>query len=88
MIDIAVKQEYQDPDKKGMLDSSRVPLTPAGEYPDLWTFTIKRVEPAGEERNHQRGRTVVDHEITNMRDFIKWYNGVIAHHNTIQDKII
>lgn len=88
VIDIAVKQEYQDPDKKGMLDSSRVPLTPAGEYPDLWTFTIKRVEPAGEERNHQRGRTVVDHEITNMRDFIKWYNGVIAHHNTIQDKIM
>lgn len=88
VIDIAVKREFQDPDKPGMLDSARVPATPAGEYPDLWHFTIKRIEPAGEDRNHQRGRTVVDQEITNMRDFIRWYNTVIAHHNTIQDKIM
>jgi len=88
VIDVKVKPEYQSADRPGMLDSSRVPVTPEGEYPDLWHFTIKRVEPAGEERNHQRGRTVVDAEFTTMREFIAWFNGVIENHNTIQDKIL
>lgn len=88
ILDISVKLEYQCPDKPGMLDSSRVPVTPAGEYPDLWNFKIKRVEPCGTDRRHQKGKTVVDREITSMREFLKWYNQIIEEHNTVQDKIL
>ncbi len=88
IVDVRVKPCYQDTNRPGMLDSSKVPATPAGEYPDLWTFVIKRVEPVGEERHHQMGRTVTDKEINTMPDFLRWYNEVIDQHNTVQDKIM
>lgn len=88
VIDVAVKEQYQSDDKPGMLCSTKVPETPEGEYPDLWNFTIKRVEPCGTERANQMGKTVVDCHLTSMAEFIKWFNGVIAAHNTVQDKIM
>lgn len=88
VIDVAVKKEYQSDDKPGMLCSAKVPETPEGEYPDLWNFTIKRVEPCGTDRTNQMGKTVEDCSLTSMAAFIKWYNVVIDEHNTVQDKIL
>lgn len=88
IIDMRVRREYQDPDRPGMLDSSRVPTAKVGEYPDLWEFVIKRIEPCGEERNHQMGRTVIHAEYKSMREFLVWYNEVIDKHNEIQDIIM
>jgi hypothetical protein len=88
VIDVAVRPEFQDPTRPGMLDSSRVPITPAGAYPDFWEFTIKRVEPVGLERRGQKGKLVIEHVFKNMPDFLRWYNKVIIEHNVVQDKIV
>jgi hypothetical protein len=88
VIDVKVKAEFMSADKPGMLDSSKVPPPVVGEYPDLWHFTIKRVEPVGEERNGQMGRNVEHAQFSNMRDFLRWLNNVIDNHNDIQDIIM
>lgn len=88
VIDVRVKPEYMSATQPGMLDSSLVPAPEVGAYPDLWYFTVKRVEPCGEERIGQMGRTVVHAEYANMQDFLLWYNRVIIEHNSIQDTIM
>lgn len=88
VIDVSVRSEFQDPRRPGMLDSSRVPVTPAGQYPDFWRFTVKRVEPVGLERRGQKGKLVIEHVFDSMPAFLRWYNKVIVEHNIVQDKIV
>lgn len=88
IIDAQVHPNYEDPSRPGMLDSSRVPVLAAGEYPDYWTFTIKRVEPKGTERKHQMGFAKEVLKCANMKEFLKWYNGVIDNHNLVQDQVM
>lgn len=87
VLDIRPKPEFSDPLRPQMLDSSRVPTTPEGEYPDLWIITLKKVVPAGTERNHQQGVLEDVTTFTSMRDLIKWYTKAIIDHNHVQDKV-
>jgi hypothetical protein len=88
VLDVVPKKIYADPLRPQMLDSARVPPTPEGEYPDYWEFTLKRVIPAGTERQHQQG-TLEDIAIfTSMKDLIRWYTKAIEDHNTIQEKVL
>lgn len=89
IIDMKVREEFQNKmDRPGMLDSSKVPPAKVGEYPDLWSFTVKRVEPCGEERRGQMGRTVEYANFADMKQLLVWYNSVIDEHNSVQDTIM
>lgn len=87
VVDITVKPEFQNVERPGMLDSSKVPETTVGSYPDFWHFHVKRVEPAGTDRKNQRGKLETVKKMTSMRELLVWYNKVIDDHNAIQDKI-
>lgn len=88
VVDARPKPEYVDPDRPGMLDSARVPVTEDGTYPDYWNFDIKRVVPVGENRHRQMGRHEVVAQLTNMKDFIKWYTKALLDHHETQGKVM
>nr|ULG00040.1 MAG: hypothetical protein 1 [Marnaviridae sp.]URG14537.1 MAG: RNA dependent RNA polymerase [Picornaviridae sp.] len=87
IIDIKPKRQYQHPDKPGMLETSLLPPTLDGEYMDVWDIVVKRIEPVGDDRKRQMGRSVVDKEFSSMKDFIKWYIDVIRQHSRTQTTI-
>jgi len=88
ILDVTVKREYQSFDRPGMLDSSKVPSQVVGSYPDFWNFTLKRVEPVGEDRLHQAGRTMEVAQFTSMRDLLVWFNQAVIDHNDVQTTIM
>lgn len=85
VIDLRPKEEYSK-NSGTMLDGTKVPVDDS-VYPDLWNILVKKVVPAGEERNHQRGLLVDVQTFTNIDDFLEWYSKEVVKHVADQDKV-
>lgn len=79
-----VKRRYQD--KRGFLDSSKILTTPE-DYPDRWTWTVKKVDPVKvvDAKSVQQKKatmsTILDR--VNLKEFLKFYNKAIEEHDMI-----
>jgi hypothetical protein len=81
-----VKYEYLGEDKK-TLDSSKCPKDQV--YPDLWTFTVKKVTPVPVQQGVLGGQaqTEIIREDVDLKEFLVWYNEAIADHNSNQNRV-
>lgn len=74
----------------GQLDSAKVPPPTPGSYPDLWTFSVKKVctvpiDPA----NNRRAKIedIQDMQNVDQKTFFKWYIQAIKQHFENQSKM-
>lgn len=79
IVNILPKDKYRKPGTR-MLDSTNVPLTPPGHYPDLWDITVSSVSINPREEIE----TTVILETDNIYTFIKQYNIWLQEHRTTQ----
>lgn len=86
VINIRPRAEYLK--DSFMLDSSKVPPTEDGNYPDFWHIEIKRVRPVVSSNTHmgQTGELEIIHVFESIVPFIKWFNSVARDSEGIQDK--
>nr|ULG00062.1 MAG: putative nonstructural protein [Locarnavirus sp.] len=78
VVSIEPKPEYAR-DGGPMIDPQKIPLSNAGEYPNLWRITIKKVVPSDTttRRNLHMGQTaelVVTHIFDDIYPFLLWFN--------------
>ncbi len=80
-----VKKQYT---KNGfMVDSTKIPPTPEGEYMDIWNFIISVPTPESEEAvDNQRTKYVVIEKFNDINSFLQWYISVAEAHATSQSK--
>jgi hypothetical protein len=83
-----VKEQYAIK-KEGffMLDSAKVPPVVDGEYPNLWNFIIKEVEPVSGSRDRQLAKAVVHKRFDDINAFVKWFGQTVSEHLQREDKI-
>jgi len=84
VIDVKPKPEYTK--DACMLDSSAVQMED-GQWPNYWTFEIKRVVPAGTERERQQGQLETIHVFDDVNKFLSWFSRVAVEHSTVQQKV-
>jgi len=75
-----------------MLDEKRVAAVEPGRYPDWWDIEILEpvLEPASLDESQEFKMTfslVSMKKGMRMKEFLKWYHGVIVNHNTVQTKV-
>lgn len=87
VIEPVVRSEYAD--CNGNLDSSK---TLSDEYPDYWSFTVKRTIPQPKDRKREMADFETVLNDANMRDFLLWYNSAIDKHvdgqRVVQDSLL
>lgn len=73
----------------GMLDSTKVPKL-QGRFPDLWTFTIKKVVslPATAANIGKPAKLVVEHNFECINDFLQWFGKSITEFHENQDALM
>lgn len=85
VIDVQPKPEYT---KDGcMLDSTKVPKPSEGDYPDYWTFVVKRVIPVGKNRERQRAAHETIGRFDNIYDFLDWFSETAIEYEGVQNKV-
>lgn len=84
IITPTVRHEFLSDDGK-TLDSSKCVQT--GEYPDYWTFTVKKVIATPKDANgkHHKATTKNILEDETLSVFLKWFNQAIIEHNRNQN---
>lgn len=70
-----------------MLDTAKVPPIVDGEYPNLWDFTIKEVEPVSGSQKRQFAKSVVHKRFDHINDFVKWFGQAVDAHLRKEDKV-
>ncbi len=80
-----VKPEYST---NGELDSSKIPSTPEGEYPDLWTFTIKKPIKGGDGKTSHPHSLLEIEKFDNIYDLIRWFSQQALRHADVQRRVI
>lgn len=77
-------------DKCGFLDSSKILHTPQ-DYPDRWTWTVKKVDPVkvvdakSVQRKKANMTTILDK--VSLKDFLNFYNKAIEDHDSINQSM-
>jgi hypothetical protein len=86
IVEPKVKKEYQD--INGMLDSSKTTVV-AGEYPNYWDWTIKKVETLkASPINMGRPAPIkIIHNFTDVNDFLAWYSKSIVDFKQNQNRV-
>lgn len=70
-----------------MADSQLIPITPEGEYMNIWDFDISVPVPAAEDcRDNQQTKYVSRWKFTDINDMLVWYIGVAKEHEVAQAK--
>lgn len=70
-----------------MADSARIPITPEGEYMNIWTFQVSVPVPASNiDSDTQRTRYEIIEEFSEINDFLAWYIVEAKRHNCSQEK--
>jgi len=85
VINLTVKHEYGRDDSREMLDSSKVPTTTVGQYPDLWNIVVKKVEA-----NHLDNNQAILREIcqfNSIDEFLVWFGKESIKHEKEQDQM-
>jgi hypothetical protein len=77
-----VKKEFIGDD--GMLDSSKV-IVNEGEYPDIWHWTIKLVQPTPVESNQRLATMKIVLQTDSVYEMLQWYTQTIQNFNKNQD---
>lgn len=85
VVTIAVKPEYSK--HSIMADSSKIPITPEGEYMNIWDITISEPEPEVKQHiDSQQTRYVVKQVFSDINDFLEWFITVSKQHEESQRK--
>lgn len=85
VVTARVKPEYTR--NSFMADSSKIPVTPDGEYMDIWNFDVSVPTPqSDEEVDAQQTKYVITHTFTDIHSFLRWYIGVAKEHESSQSK--
>lgn len=83
-----VKSEYAiKQNGYSMLDTSKVPPSVTGEYPNLWDFTIKEVEPVSGSNDRQMAKTILHKKFTDINKFVQWFGQAVSEHLKKEDKV-
>lgn len=72
-----------------MMDSSKVPETFDGTYPDVWEIEVYRIEPHTDVHKAgvpQRAKSVLIGKYTDVREFVKWFSKEAIIHEATQAK--
>ncbi len=87
VITAHVKPEYTK--HNFMADSSKIPVTPEGEYMNIWDFEISIPVPQSDvEADNQQSKYVVIHRFTDVHDMLVWYIGAAKEHDEAQTKAL
>jgi hypothetical protein len=79
------KAEYVNSD--GMLDPSLTPAPIAGQYPNLWDFVVKKVQPRPHSMSRYQAETIILLEISDINEFIDWYTSAIQSFKIAQNAV-
>lgn len=81
-----IKNEYLGDDYK-TLDSSKCPQDQV--YPDLWTYTVKKVTPVPVQQGVLGGQAITEEILidVDLKTFLIWYNNAITEHNSNQNRV-
>lgn len=86
VITAKVKPEYT---KCGfMADSSLIPITPEGDYMNIWSFRVSEPRPNSDDGDvdaQQTKYTIVEN-FDNIHDMLAWYISMAEKHNLAQSK--
>jgi len=87
IIETTPKQQYM---KHGcMIDGSKLPIVPDGEYPDFWDFIVKKVVPAHDKIGAgAQAKTEEVARFTNINDFLEWFRIECDDHRANQAKAL
>ena len=80
VINLTVKHEYGRDDSREMLDSSKVPTTTVGQYPDLWNIVVKKVEA-----NHLDNNQAILREICQFDNIDEFLVGLFTDSKFIKE---
>lgn len=83
-----VKPEFAD--RKGFLDSSKV-IGESGDYPDRWTWTVKKVDPVkvvdvNAVAQKKASMTTILDKVT-LKEFLLFYNKAIEDHDKVVESM-
>jgi hypothetical protein len=85
VVTVSVKPEFAK--HNIMADSTKIPLTPEGEYMNIWNITVSEPEPEVKMNvDAQQTRYVEKHQFTDIDDFLAWYITVAKQHEVSQEK--
>jgi len=77
---VRVKTKYAK--EGGMIDTSKLPATMPGEYPDFWDITLLKCEPGSQ----NRAKFVPIDTYTNIYDFVDKFSELAMAHESTQIK--
>ena len=85
VITVKVKPEYAK--HTIMADSTKIPVTPEGEYMNIWNIEVSEPEPETQDYiDTQQTRYVKKHEFTDINDFLEWFITVAKQHEVSQSE--
>nr|ULG00011.1 MAG: hypothetical protein 1 [Marnaviridae sp.] len=72
-----------------MADSEKIPITPDGEYMNIWNFTVTIPRPALQENEDcQRTKYHIIERFSDINDMLAWYITMAKAHNASQEKAL
>nr|WPR18068.1 MAG: structural polyprotein [Chemarfal virus 138] len=87
VITAQVKKEYAK--HNFMADSNKIPITPDGEYMNIWNFEVAIPVPQLDiEVDNQQSKYVIIHTFTDINDLLVWYIGAAKEHESSQCKAL
>jgi hypothetical protein len=87
VITAKVKKDYVK--HNFMADTEKIPITPDGEYMNIWDFEVAIPVPQCDiEVDNQQSKYVVKHVFTDINDLLAWYIGVAKEHEASQKKAL
>lgn len=87
IITAEIKPEFAK--YKIMADSSKIPVTPSGEYMNIWNFTISIPVPAVDRNvDNQQTKYQVLHVFEEVNDMLAWYISAAKAHEESQRKAL
>jgi len=90
IVSATVKQEYRH-ENAVTLDSTKVPESTPGQFPDYWNWSVSIVKPIAGEASDRRKKLATEIDIlenASLEEFLIWYSKAIDDHNKSQDVMI
>nr|UNY42101.1 MAG: polyprotein 1 [Picornavirales sp.] len=73
VITISPKHEYAKDDAPHMIDPSKLPVLPEGEFPNFWNIEIQKVIPIGDSLDRQQADLKKIATFNNINLFLQWF---------------
>jgi len=87
VITASVKKNYTK--HRFMADSCKIPITPDGEYMNIWDFEVAIPVPQSDtEVDNQQTKYKVIHRFRDINDMLAWYISVAKEHEASQTKAL